>query len=154
MTVEQALQVRKFSIAWITNVVAPKNNSYRRKLLHGINELFPEDISIENDPFCMLGCKDWDNAEDRGEEYTAPMCDRMTELIEDENIFELGKIGIDAFRGTIRISIDLFICPSGGVVGYTVGDLKKAMGGTIPDEISAMYEHDLNETKESEPIWL
>lgn len=154
MTVEQALKVRRFSIAWIMNVIAPKNNVYRRKLLGGIDALFPEDISPNSDPFNMLGCKDWDNKEDWGKEWTAPMSDRMSELIECDNVFDFGKTGIDAFRATIRIAIDLFISPSGGVVGFTVGDMKKAFGGTIPEDICSMYERDLNRLGDAEPIWL
>ncbi|HRH68855.1 MAG TPA: hypothetical protein PLB89_05040 [Flavobacteriales bacterium] len=154
MTTEQALKIRTFCIAWISNVEAPKNNAYRSRLLHGIDELFPVDISTTNDPFNMLGCADWDNAEERGEEYTQPMCDRMSELIQHENIFGFGKKGIDAFRATIRIGIDLFINQSGGVVGYTIGDLKKAFGGTIPSDLVTLYGENMNALPDNEPIWL
>ncbi len=158
MTPEQLKKIKNFSRDWISKVVA-KRKDYREKLLSVLDDIFDE----ENDGFNILNCKDWDwgekyvnpdNARDTG--YYSGLGDRMTELIEydDYNAYNLTKKAKNDFICTIRIAVDLFIKQSGGVVGYTFGDLKKAFDGNIPKEILNSFECDTSKIKDEDCIWL
>ncbi len=63
MTNEQALQLRKFAINWITKVIA-KRKDYREKLLSIIDDIIPEDIE-QHDAYNVLECRDWSDGDDR-----------------------------------------------------------------------------------------
>jgi len=124
MNTEQILKIRQFSIDWITKVVATRRD-YRERLIGVIDDLFPENI-FEYDPYGMLDVENWDNGKYGG------MGDRLTDLVEYDNIYELTKKAQSDISSTIRIAIDIFIKQSGGVVGFTIGDLKKMCDGEIP----------------------
>lgn len=160
MTAEKALEIKKFCTAWITKVVS-KNKAYQQRLIAAIDDLFPNDIA-EYDGYSMLDCKDWDDGEEYFDEWSGRkkwhcgMGDRMRELIEWDNIFSLTKKGQTDLTCTIRIAIDLLIEQSGGVVGYTVGDLRKVFDGNIPDFILNTFENKeaLLAAGDEEGIWL
>ena len=158
MTVEQAMKIKSFASNWITKVVA-KRKDYGQRLLDVLEELFPNNMA-EYDPYDMLSCKDWDWGESYQENgrtrYWAGMGDRLTELIEwdDYNTWNLSKTGKNEFICSIRIAIDLLVEQSGGVVGYTVGDLRKVFDGNIPEEIASTFEPSIKEAKDFEPVWL
>ncbi len=159
MTPEKALEIKAFAKTWITKVVA-KRKDYRERLLTVLDDLFPDDIAVW-DPYDMLDCKNWDEGESykmgNGRTcYRQSMSSRMDDLIEyDYESWGLSKKGKDDFICTIRIAIDLFIQQSGGVVGYTVGDLRKAFDGNIPEEIAAGFEGgDIRTAPDSAGVWL
>lgn len=148
MTTEKAIQLKKFCIAWIRKVVS-KNKAYQDRLISAIEDLFPDDIS-HWDPYSILDIEDWDRGEYGG------MGDRLKELNEWENTWNLTKKGQNDLSCAIRIGIDLLIKQSGGVVGYTVGDLRAVFDGKIPVEILNSFKHPkkLLKAKDNEPIWL
>lgn len=162
MTPEQLKNIKDFSRAWITKVIAKKKD-YRERLLLVLDDIFPE--PGEHDGFDIINCRDWD----RGEKYINPnnakdisynssLGDRMTELIKNEGYsvcsFTLTKKAKNDFICTIRIACDLFIEQSAGVLGYTIGDLKKAFDGNIPEEILKTFEGDISQAGDNEPVWL
>ena len=55
----------------------------------------------------------------------------------------------------IRAGFDIAVEPSGGVVGFTVGDLKQMYGGVIPEWIKGQgWDVSLDEAADSVEIWL
>lgn len=156
MTPGQAKEIKVFSINWIRKVVS-KKKKYQQKLIEVVEDLFPDNIG-EWDTWGMLGCRDWDY----GEEYTergkthwhCSLSNRLREIIEIEDDFFLTEKAKNDIMCTIRIATDLLVNPSGGVVGYTVGDIKKAYDGNIPETICTRYERDLNAANEDDGIWL
>ena len=115
MTIEKAIEIKKFAKNWITNIVA-KRKDYRDKLCNAVDDLIPDEKDYDH--YDILKCKDWDH----GEEYFDGHClsDRCKELIEWENIYCLTKKGQNDLICALRIAVDLLIAQSGGVVGYTV----------------------------------
>jgi len=156
MTPEQARQIREFSTNWIRKVVG-RRKDYKQRLVDVIEDLFPENIG-EWDTWGMLGCRNWD----WGEKYTergkthwhCSLSNRLREIIETEDDFSLTEKAKNDIICTIRIATDILIGPSGGVIGYTIGDLKKAYDGVIPESICMLYGKDLNTLSEEEGIWL
>lgn len=156
----KSLELKKFCIAWITKVVSTRK-SYQQKLINAIEDLFPDDIE-RYDGYSMLDVADWDNVEEHIDPNTGRkhrycgMGDRLKELNEWENIWDLTKKGQNDLSCTIRIGIDLLIYQSCGVVGYTVGDLRRVFDGKIPDDILKQFKHPkkLMKAKDNEPIWL
>jgi hypothetical protein len=157
MTIENALKIKKFAAGWCGKVVA-KRKDYREKLLSAIDDLLPD--NNEYDPYDILNCKNWDDGEECYDEYSrrtnyhSCLSDRCRELIEWENIYGLTKKGQNDLICALRIATDLIIEASGGVVGYTVGDLKKVFDGTIPDWVDKLYKGNLNRAKDTEGVWL
>ena len=145
MTVDQALKIRTFSINWLTKVVA-KRKDYLKRLMSVVNDIIPENIE-RCDGYGILDVENWD---------TGKYCG-MTDIIYDypEGFYSPpSKNLMNDISCAFRIAIDLYIEQSGGVIGYSIGDLKKAFDGTIPDEINELYESDINEDDESMRIWL
>jgi hypothetical protein len=157
MTIENAIKIKKFAVGWCGKVVS-KRKDYREKLLNAIDDFLPD--SKDYDPYNILNCKNWDDGEEYHDEYLrrtnyhSCLSDRCRELIEWENIYGLTKKGQNDLICALRIATDLIIEASGGVVGYTVGDLRKMFDGTIPDWINKLYKGDLNKGKDAEGIWL
>lgn len=156
MTPKQALEIREFSIKWINKVVG-KKKVYKQKLIDAVDELFPEDIA-EGDCYDMLDCKNWDEGEayfdsDNRKRWWGCLGDRLREL-EWEDSFNLTKKGYSDLSCTLRVAVDLLIKQSGGVMGYKVGDLRKVYDGSIPQEISDLFEGGLFKAKDEEGIWL
>lgn len=64
------------------------------------------------------------------------------------------KVGI-ALRCCIRAAVDTASKPSAGVVGFTIGDLKKMWAPKrIPKWVCEAYGKDLNRVKSEKGIWL
>lgn len=97
---------------------------------------------------------DWDSGDDS--EY---VCDHVSDFFDDI----LGnKPGLDGAYTTkflnqitccIRAGIDCAVLPSGGVLGFNVGDLKRMYPKGIPEWILSEYEG-LENGKDNEGIWL
>lgn len=147
MTNEQALQIRKFAINWVTKVIAKRQN-YREKLLAIIDDIISEDIG-EYDAYNVLECKDWD----RGNKGYYGFSDMLYDYWDGfySKVFtEKVKTDISC---AFKIAIDLYIELSGGVIGFTVGDVRKVFDNNIPQFVQDFYPG-INEAKDSDSIWL
>lgn len=66
----------------------------------------------------------------------------------------------DRVRACVRSGLDLAVAPSGGVVGFTVGDLKRMYPEGIPAWVSANFDQegeppvDLNKADPKDGVWL
>lgn len=157
MTVDQALQINTFAKTWICKVIAPGNHwkriKYRRELCEAIDDFIP--VSIEDyDPYGILDAKNWDNGTKTEWGWSSGLGDIITENIEWENIYDFTEKGKSDFTCSIRIAVDLFIKQSGGVVGFTIGDLRSAFDGKIPNHITSLFDGDVQSAKDHESIWL
>ena len=61
---------------------------------------------------------------------------------------------VTGWPGSWATTLDVASEPSAGVVGFTVGDLRKMYPEGIPQWIQDGYESDLSAAKDSDPIWL
>lgn len=147
MTNEQALQLRKFAINWITKVIA-KRKDYREKLLSIIDDIIPEDIE-QHDAYCVLESLDWDWGNGRYYGF-GNLLVHYWDGFYDGTFTEKVKTDISC---AFRIGIDLYIKQSGGVAGFTVGDLRKVFDNNIPQFIQEYYP-EISEAKDSDSIWL
>lgn len=158
MTIEQAIQIREFSEEWIKKVVS-KQKRYQGRLIECLRDFIPED---ENwDSFDILRCENWDYGESYIDYYQNTrswpgLGDRVRQLIEWDNIYGFTNKAQTDFICTLRVAVDLLIEQSGGVVGYTVGDLKKVFDGNIPEYLLNKFENPdkILKASDSEPIWL
>lgn len=146
MTIEQALQLRKFAIDWITKVIA-KRKDYHEKLIRIVDDIIPEDIN-EHDAYNVLECENWDSGNERYYGFS----DMLYEYWNDFYPTVTKKVKTD-ISCAFRIAIDLYIEQSGGVVGYTVGDLRKVFDNNIPQFIQEYYPG-IESAKDSDSIWL
>ena len=147
MTKEQALQLREFAINWITKVIA-KRKDYREKLLAIIDDIIPEDIE-QHDAYNVLECINWDSGNDRYYGFDDLLVDYWDGFY-DRTFTEKVKTDISC---AFRIGIDLYIKQSGGVVGFTVGDLRKVFDNNIPQSIQEYYPG-IDSANDSDSIWL
>jgi hypothetical protein len=150
MTPEKAIEVRDFAINWIENVHHRSRKATKAECKELFKGLIDDDPSY--DSYDVLSWDGWDSCEGR---YGRPACDFWTEC-RDYSFW--GRVYssrvIDLCETACRVAIDLLVKQSGGVVGYTIGDLKKAFSGTIPQWVCDRYETDLNEGANDDPIWL
>lgn len=67
-----------------------------------------------------------------------------------------GRFG-DMLSACVRAGFDMAVAPSAGVIGFTVGDLRDACGGSIPDWIADRFGENrqaLLEAERNEGVWL
>lgn len=65
-----------------------------------------------------------------------------------------GRFG-DMLSACVRAGFDLAVSPSAGVIGFTVGDLRGAFGGEIPDWVAGFFDPALPlNAADSEGVWL
>lgn len=146
---ERKIQVRDFAIAFASHVIAT-DDKHRKKLIKKITDIFSwSEVDY---------VKDWDS----GIEDGLGMGDLLSEAFADDYYYDEDKDEDvrmedsleDEVACAIRTSIDLLVSPSGGVVGFTVGDLKKAFNGLIPEWVCTLYKNNLNKVDDNEAIWL
>jgi hypothetical protein len=130
---EKRLVVKNFAVAFASKAIA-KRNDYRNRLVDAIEDIFD---------WAASDWEDWDHG--------------MSDVVDDylwqyqDDYTPKAKTDISC---AIRVAVDLFVKQSGGVDGYTVGHLKKAFDGVIPEWLCKDFKVDLNTVTESEPIWL
>lgn len=120
----------------------------------------------------------WDETDNSGEPKDGyghtpigPLvCDMMTEFLSDENPYyhHRGNYEYERWderwgarvRCSVRAGIDMASEPSAGVVGFTVGDLRRVFRGMIPSWVTKGFKDenekpiDLNDCKDDEGVWL
>jgi len=153
MTLKKAIQVRDFAIAFATKTIA-KRKDYGERLEKSIRYILPKDDG--SDGYGFLGCKTWDE-KDEGYAGVGDWLDDVQYCDGDcYGLYPTDKGQAD-IRVALRVAVDLFIEQSCGVAGYSLGDLKKAFDGEIPDEILLMFDKPDELTKSENDhlgIWL
>jgi len=54
----------------------------------------------------------------------------------------------------IRAGIDVAVEPSGGVLGFTAGDIRRMFNGKVPNWVKEWFEFDFDTILDGEPLWL
>ena len=100
--------------------------------------------------------EDWDS----GPDY---VCDRMNDWLYDNGHLhyhhltnnEKGNKFSNQVSSCVRAGFDLAVAPSAGVIGFNVGDLRRACSGRIPNWVRQWFEPPLPATAtDSEGLWL
>lgn len=102
--------------------------------------------------------EDWDGS--KGKVY---VCDRMSDWLYDNGHSHYHRV-TDEEKGNkfanqvsccVRAGFDLAVAPSAGVVGFDVGDLRRACGGRIPKWISRFFDPPLpTNAPDGDALWL
>jgi len=150
MTQEEAIKVRDFAINWIEKV----HHRCHKATKESCKELFHDLIDDESDydPYDVLSWDGWDWCGDRHGRSASSFWDECRDYTFWGRVYSARVI--DLCETACRVAIDLLIKPSGGVVGYTIGDLKKAFDGVIPQAVCDHYKANLNDADPKEYIWL
>lgn len=100
---------------------------------------------------------DWDESEDR------ELCcgDWFSEFLQSvEGYWQLSERRMENWRfeaqlhSCIRAGLDLASAPSAGVVGFTLGDLRRMYPEGLPDWVCEGYEKDLRSGPDDAGVWL
>lgn len=98
----------------------------------------------------------WSSVSTRVDEY---LWDNRYEFErENKHGFELvcGRFG-NMLSSCVRAGFDMAVSPSGGVIGFTIGDVRDIFDGTIPDWIADQFAEDkpaLLAAGRDEGVWL
>lgn len=107
--------------------------------------------------------KDWHKMEswDQGENgyYVCDLINDFYEEHQHEKPYRNGDVEVygrfyDQINCCLRAGLDVAVKPSAGVVGFTVGDLRRMYGGRVPLWISRQYKGGLAKAKDTEAVWL
>lgn len=99
----------------------------------------------------------WDDSEFGELGY---VCDYMDDFLWDHSLKWVrheevcqSKLG-DQVECCIRAALDIAVAPSCGVIGFTVGDLRRACGGTLPDWVSGWFDPPLTPSHlDTDGVW-
>lgn len=110
---------------------------------------------IDWDDSVKLDGIQWDCAGTRVDEYLWDNRYEFEREYKNGNIEVVrGRFG-DMLAACVRAGFDLAVAPSGGVVGFTVGDLRGAFGGEIPEWVAGSFDPALPaNAADSEGVWL
>lgn len=89
----------------------------------------------------------WDNGD-------LPVCDEAMEWFDAHDHGEGHNTFYTQIQCCLRSGLDLVAEASAGVLGFTVGDVRRMYEGTIPAWIAAQYNGDLTAAPDSADIWL
>lgn len=54
----------------------------------------------------------------------------------------------------VRAGFDVAVSPSGGVLGYTIGDVRNIFDGGLPDWVKEFFTDSLDSASDNESVWL
>lgn len=132
----------------------------REKLVNHVREVIEEVIdtaSSERSPIV-----DWDGGNQRGGFHVS---DFVNDYLWDHRLLIEGRDGEEP-RGRlgnqisccVRAGLDVAGSPSGGVIGFNLGDLRRACGGVLPPWVRAYFDlsdgADLDYMDDAEGLWL
>ncbi len=75
---------------------------------------------------------------------------------EDFNGEERGNKFLNQIMCCLRAGVDVAVKPSGGVVGFTIGDVRRMFGNRLPQWVRAFWDDqpDLDIAPDDTPVWL
>lgn len=157
MTEQQIADVRAFALRWLDKVHRQSYTKLRgasKQRTERMLEVAQYTIEEICDSSCMSDAIDWDKGKRQAFGYSRSIHRIVEDMIENDpnNITQKCATIICC---CIRIAVDLFVEPSGGVVGYTLGDLRKAFDGDVPQRIMDEFCTDVDaDADDNTPIWL
>ncbi len=100
------------------------------------------------------GIRDWDG---NGDDYF--LCDAVDEFFDNIRLDdETEELNIDTLFNQviccIRAGFDVAVKPSGGVVGFTAGDIRQMWDGEVPNWVKEFWEDPFDEIPDEEDVWL
>lgn len=147
MTDEQFARWEEFATRMAEHY--PNETDSRRKEIAGNVRDFFEGRQYGGDWAQM---EDWDGNSD-----TVCVSDEVDDFFDDirPDEWEDDYIG-SLFNQTvccIRAGFDVAVKPSGGVIGFTAGDVRKMWDGKVPDWVKAFWD-DFDGIQDDEGVWL
>lgn len=156
MNKTQLKRWKKVSVGLAKNAY-PNMTEARRKLLVAEIENFIDRVTYN---FDLDQINDWD-----GNVGRCHVCDELSDYLWDNRYeFERERKGwVDVVQGKfgntlsccIRAGFDMAVAPSAGVLGYTVGDLRRIFAGKLPTWVTSHFDATaLAAAGDAEGVWL
>ena len=90
------------------------------------------------------------------------LCDEMSDYLWDQGLERDRKRGVGVHRTTtgcaiaacVRSGLDLAVTPSGGVIGYTAGDLRSMYPEGFPPWLAEALGPEILAAKDTAELWL
>lgn len=173
MTTKQFRKMKVFALRMTPTAI--RGGRWQKELRDHVLEVLSR-LDCENFGIHYSTITNWDHHEPiPGDDGTcgfawshprALLCDFMSEYCWDHNLKKEkedrkgncevvdSKMGI-ALRCCIRAACDVAVAPSAGVLGWTVGDLKKMWKGRkLPKWVTDFWEGDITTAPDEAAIWL
>lgn len=143
----------KVSVGLAMNAYPAMTHRRRTRLVQDVN-LFIEKVTSD---FMLADIEDWDGS--LGECY---VCDELSDFLWDRRYeYERnGEIQTGRFGNTlsccIRAGFDMAVERSAGVLGYTVGDLRRIFPRELPNWICSQFSDPpaLIAAGDNAPVWM
>jgi len=149
MTKEQYARWYDFALRMAENVYPKATRERKRKILSEVKNYFDEREYQEDWP----EIEDWDG-------HPHYLCDSVDEFF---NKYRHWQRKSETFGGwfhnqitcCIRAGFDLAVKQSGGVIGFTAGDVRRMYGGNVPDWITDRdWDTPFELIPDNDQIWL
>jgi hypothetical protein len=166
MTPEQYERWKDFALRMARHAFPDATPARRAKIEEEINQFFWS--SYDDEPKRIAEIIDWDNCppyEWHGRTYYNPCVgDEVSSFLSDHYHERLGRRGRYEPRGNkfesqvsccIRAGLDCASSPSAGVLGFTVGDLRRMYPEKIPDWVVKDFQPPITpEVPDNAGVWL
>lgn len=168
MNYEQYERWKDFSFRMIDVAVSARKRSPSRAMVREQMEFFFECRMDADEEWRRV--RDWDYSEEDEYGHIFPVCDHVSDMSEYwipdywSLPYEDEKPGVydkarDRWCGPasccIRAGLDVAVSPSAGVVGFTVGDLRKMYPEGVPDWVKEFFESDqFDAATDNQAVWL
>lgn len=148
---EQTERFRQLAVGLATNWDIPMTEARRQKLVSYTTDLADHLIDYAGDDGKLC---DWDSRV--GGSY---VCDIVADYLWDRRLIlerrgeTVGRLG-NHISCCIRASLDIAVSASAGVIGFTVGDFRRAFGGELPEWVAQWFEPGLTrDTPDTDGVW-
>lgn len=154
-------RTREFAIAMARGGWEHMTEARREKLAAKVEYFF--DVYLPSDHEALPRIRAWDQTdrdpEADGWARETYVCDLVSEFMErwtPERVWERNGDGkfASCIAACIRAGMDVAAEQSAGVVGFTVGDVRRMYGGVIPDWVNEAYEGQLAAAADDAQVWL
>lgn len=152
---------KQFSLGLAKNAYPTITTRRTERLMAEVEDCI--DYVVCND---LSAINDWDRSEYRdGRLYEDSAGTRVDDWMWDnrfEREVEDRKGNIEVVRGSfgtmiiccVRAGFDVAVAPSGGVLGYTVGDVRRIFDGEVPHWVNDFFSEPLGGASDQDAVWL
>lgn len=150
MDKKQFLRWEAFAIKMAEHCFLNATNERKEKILDSVKKFFTE-RRFQNDYKLFW---DWDgnNGSECLTDYVDDYYDNHRHWNRREE-FYTGKF-YNQVTCCIRAGFDVAVAPSGGVLGFTVGDLRRMWNNKVPAWVKRIFEGKFDDFTDSDPVWL
>ncbi|HUV84239.1 MAG TPA: hypothetical protein VMV86_00935 [Methanosarcinales archaeon] len=150
MTFDQFEHWKDFSLQMAEHAYLEATGTRKKKIFDEVKSYFDE-REFQNDwPEIM----DWDGNKD--DYYLSDQVDDFFDNYRHWSRREEYYTGrfYNQVTCCIRAAFDIAVEPSGGVIGFTAGDIRRMFDGQVPDWVKEFWEDDFDSIPNDDPVWM